>query len=132
MAFFVFKIISWNWKHLIKEKVQAKKVFWHKYYTVICAMLCVSFSSKFKASNIILKHILKFKAHGQSIQARKKLFFHLIVKNYLSNIFCKFLIKIESTWRCNIKEQTSLLTSLYCDRTVKSSYKRCSIKISCS
>ena len=91
-------------------------------------MLCVSFSSKFKATNIILKHILKFKAHDQSIQARKKLFFHLIVNNYLCNIFCKFLIKIESTWRCNIKEQTSLLTSLYCDRTVKSSYKRCSMK----
>ena len=29
----------------------------------------------------------------------------MVVKNYLCNVLCKFLIKIESTWRWEIKEQ---------------------------
>ena len=53
------------------------------YYIVTCATLCVSFSSKSKAINVFSKHILKSKACDKSIQARKKLFCHVIVKNYL-------------------------------------------------
>ena len=60
-----------------------------------CATLCVSFSSKSKATNVFPKHISKSKARDQSIQARKKLFCHVIVKNYLCNVLCKFLIRIE-------------------------------------
>ena len=41
---------------------------------VTYAMLCVSFLSKSKATNVSSKHIPKLKAHDQSIQARKKLF----------------------------------------------------------
>ena len=67
-------------------------------------------------------------ARNKSVQARKKLFCHVIVKNYLCNVLCKFLIKIESTWRREIKEQASHLTLLYCGRTVRSSHRRCSIK----
>ena len=52
----------------------------------------------------------------------------MIVKNYLCNVLCKFLIKIESTWRRGIKEQTPQLTLLYCGRTFRSSHRRCSIK----
>ena len=33
---------------------------------------------------------MKSKARDQSIQARKKLFFHVIVKNYLCNVSRKF------------------------------------------
>ena len=33
------------------------------------------------------------------------MFCHVIVKNYLCNVSCKFLINIESTWRSEIKEQ---------------------------
>ena len=91
-------------------------------------MLCVYFSSKSKATNIFPKHILKLKTHDQSIQARKKLFCPVTVNNYLCNIFCKFLIKIESTWRCRINDQTPQLILLYCGRTVRRSHWRCSIK----
>ena len=73
-------------------------------------MLCVSFATK--ATDVFPKHILKSKTCNQSIQARKKLFCHVIVNNYLCNVLCKFLIKIESMWRCKIKEQTPQLTLL--------------------
>ena len=43
-------------------------------------------------------------------------------------VLCKFLIKVESTCRREIKEQTLQLTSLYCGRTVKSSRRNCSVK----
>ena len=104
------------------------KLFDKWYYIVICATLCVIFSSKSKATNIFPKHILKSKAHDKSIQARKKLFCHVIVKNYLCNIFCKFFLKIESTWRRETKEQAPQLTLLYCGRTVGSIHRWCSIK----
>ena len=75
---------------------------------------------------MFFQNILKSKPCDQSIQARKKLFYHMIVKNYLcSNVSWKFLINIESTWRHEIKEQAPQLTLLYCGRTVISSYQRC-------
>ena len=52
----------------------------------------------------------------------------MIVKNYLCNVSCKFLIKIESTWRREIKEQTPQLTLLHGGRTVRSSRRNCSIR----
>ena len=72
------------------------------YYTVTCATLCVSFSSKSKAIDVFPKHILKSEARNQSIQTSKKLFCHVIVKSYLRNVSWRFLIKIESTWRPEI------------------------------
>ena len=108
-------------------KCRLRKSFDTWYYIVICLALCVSFSSKSKAT-VFPKHILKSKAHDKSIQVRKKLFCHVIVKNYLCNVLCKFLIKIESTWRREIKEQAPQLTLLYCGRTVRSSHRRCSQK----
>ena len=84
---------------------------WH--YIVICAKLCLSFSSKSQATNVFPKQILKLKAGDQSVQARKKLFCHMIVKNYLCNVLWKFLIKIKSIWRGEIKDQTPQLTLLY-------------------
>ena len=109
-------------------KCKGRKSFDTCYYIVICATLCVSFSSKLKAINVFPKHILKSKARDQSIQARKKLFCHVIVKNYLCNVSWKFLIKIESTWRREIKEQAPQLTLLYRGRTVRSSHWRCCIR----
>ena len=41
---------------------------------VICATLCVNFSSKLKATNVFPKHILKLKARDKLFQARKTLF----------------------------------------------------------
>ena len=38
-----------------------------------CMMLCVSFSSKSKASNIFPKYILKSKARDKSIQAKEEI-----------------------------------------------------------
>ena len=91
-------------------------------------MLCINFSSKSKATNIFPKNVLKSKACDQSSQARQKLFCHVIGKNYLVNVSCKFLIKIERTWRREIKEWTPLLTLLHRCRTVRSSHQRCSIR----
>ena len=102
-----FQVIHWNWKHLTSRQVHSKNTL-HS-----CATLCVSFSSKSKARD-------------QSIQARNKLF--LIVKNYLCNVLSKLLIKIESTWRRETKEQTPQLTLLYCGRTVRRIHGSCSIK----
>ena len=91
-------------------------------------MLCVSFYSNSKATNVFPKHILKSKARDQSIQARKKLFCHAIIKNHSCNVSCEFLIKIESTWRREIKEKTLQLTSPYYGRTVTSSHRRYCIR----
>ena len=75
--------IPWNWKHLPNGQVQRKRVFWplklHSY-------LCNNFSSQSKAINVFPKDILKSKACDQSIQARMKLFCHMIVKNYLCSM----------------------------------------------
>ena len=82
-------------------------------------MLCVSFSLKSKAINVFPKHILKSKAGDQSNHVRKKLFCHVMVKKYLSNVLLKILNKIESTWRREIKEQAPQLTLLYRSGTVR-------------
>ena len=57
----------------------------------------MNFSSKSKAAHVSIKHILKSNTLDKIIQARKKLFCHAIVKNYLCNILRKFLIKFDST-----------------------------------
>ena len=75
-------------------KCRGRKSFDTWYYKVV---LCVNFSSKSKAINVFSKHILKSKARDQSIQAKKKLFCHVIVRNCLCNVSWKFLIKIENT-----------------------------------
>ena len=99
------------------------------YYIVTCATLCVSFSSKSsKPINVFPKHILKSKTHDQSNHARMKLICHVIVKNCLSNVSWKFLVKIESTWRREIKEQPPQLALLYRGRTVRSSHRSCCIR----
>ena len=95
-------------------------------HSYLCNPLC--FSSKSKETNIFPKHIVKLKARNKSNQTRKKLFCHVIVNNYLCNVFGKFLIKIEGAWRREIKEQAPQLTLLYCGRTTRSSHRRSSIK----
>ena len=109
-------------------KCSWRKYFDTWYYIVSWATLCVSFLSKSKAINVFPKHILKSKAHDKSIPARKNLFCHVIVKNYLWNVSWKFLIKIESTWRRKIKEQAPQLTLMYRGRTVRSSHRRSCIR----
>ena len=116
----IFKFIYWNWS-TVKCRRRNSSGSWC--YIVICAMLCVSFLSNSKATNVFLKHILKSKACDKSIQARKKLFCHVIVNNYLCNVLCKSLIKFESTWRREVKEQTTKQTLLYCGRTVRRSHQ---------
>ena len=67
----------------IKRKVHAKKVFRHVIlHSYLCNVLC-RFSSNKIATNVFQKHILKSKARDQPIQARKKLFCHVIVENAL-------------------------------------------------
>ena len=84
------------------------------------------FSSKSKAINVF--HILKSKLHDHSIQARKKLFCLVIVKIIWAMFHESFLFKIESMWRCKIKEQAPQLTLLYLGMTIRSSHQRCCIR----
>ena len=109
--------------YITTAKCKGRMSFDTWYYVVLYATLCVSFSSKSKATNVFPKHILKSKARYQSIQARKNLFCHVIVKNYLCNVSGEFLIKVESTWRRKINEQTSQLTLLHYVGTVSSSHR---------
>ena len=125
------KILNYKYggKNSDFDFVPRRKSFGKWYYTVICATLCVIFSLKSKGTNVFRKkHILKSRACDQSIEASTKLFFQVIVENYLCKVLCKFLIKIESTWRREIKEQTPQLTLLYCGGTVRNSHRRCFIK----
>ena len=126
----VFQIISWNWNDgtWSNAKCRRRKSSNTWYYIVICATLCVSFSSKLKATNVFPKHILNSKARDRLIQASKKLLCHVIVNNYLCNVLCKFLMKSESTWKYEIKEQAPQPTLLYCGSTVQSSQRKCYIK----
>ena len=129
MAFFYFLNHTLKLKALDQsQSAGERKSFDTWYYTVTCATLCLNFSSKLKAINVFPKHILKSKACDQSIQATNKLFCHMIVKNYLSNISWKFLFKIETTWRRKIKEQAPQLTLLCFGRTVRSSQRTCCIR----
>ena len=108
-------------------KCKERKSFDTWYYIVTCATVCVKCLSKSEANNVFPKHVLKSKARGQSIQLRKNLFCHVIIKNY----FCvswKFLIKVESTCRRNIKEQATQLILLYRGSTVRSSHRRFGIR----
>ena len=90
-------------------------------------MLCVGFSSKPKATNVLPKHILTWKARDQSIQATNKLFCHLIVNSHLCNVLCKFLIKIESTWRHERTESSWIYCQDYQKQPPKAFYKNFAI-----
>ena len=96
--------MSWNWS---SAKCKRRKSFDTWYNIVICATLCINFSLKLKATNVSPKKILKSNTLDKIIQARKKLFCHVIVKNYLCNVLRKFLIKFESTWRREINKKHS-------------------------
>ena len=126
----MFRFSNHTLKFKVPDQPQStgeRQYFDTSYYIVTCTTLCVSFSSKAKAI-VFPKHILKSKARDHSNQTSKKLFCHVIIKNYLSNVSWKFLIKIESTWRREIKEQAPQLTLLYRGRTVRSSHRRCCIR----
>ena len=110
MAFFRFP------NHVLKLKALDQphvKAFWQiTYYIVVYATLCVSFSVKSKGANVFQKYILKSEARDKSIQAKKEPYCHVTVKNHLCNVLWTFLIKIESTWMREIKEQAPQLILL--------------------
>ena len=106
-----FQIMCQNWSTIKRRRAKSSDTW---YYIAISATLFVCFSLKSKATNVFSKHILKSKTRDKSVQARKKLFFHVIVKNYLCKVLRKFLIKFENMWTRKIKVQTPQLTLLYC------------------
>ena len=119
----VVQIILRYWEHLIHCEMQGRKVCWHLIlHSHLCNALCKFYIKIFP------KHILKPKVRDQSIQARKKLFCHVIVQNCVYKLSWKFLTKIESTWRREIKEQAPQLTLLYPGRIVRSSHRRYCIR----
>ena len=73
--------------YVLRHSCKRRKFFDTWYYIAICATPCECFSSKLKGTDVILEHILKSKARDQSIQARKKLFDSVIVRNYLYKDF---------------------------------------------
>ena len=97
MVFFHFPNHILKWKHLINRRVQVKKVFWHMIlHSYLCNALC-EFCIKIKSNNVFPKHIVKLKARDESIQARKKLFCHVIL------LYCSRTVR-SSHWRCSIKK----------------------------
>ena len=101
--------------------MQGKKVFWHVILHS-CATGCVSFSSKLKAINDFQNH-----SGIESTLPSNKLFCYVILNDSLCSVSWKFFMKIESTWRREIKEQPPQLIFLYRGRTVRSSHRRCCI-----
>ena len=92
----IFQIIPWNWKHMTNHKVQGKNLLTND----ITQLLVQCFVC-------ILHQTLKSKVCDLWIQALKKLFYHMILNNYLCNVLWRFLIKIKSMWRCEMIESTS-------------------------
>ena len=94
--FSFLQIRSWNREHRWPTaKCKGRKSFDPWYYIVTCATLYVSFSPKLKATNVFPKHILKSKARDQSIQASKRLFCHVIVKNFVQ----RFVKVFDQNWK---------------------------------
>ena len=105
-----------------------RKSFDTWYYIVMCATFCVCFHQN---HNVFPKYILESKARDQVInqfKTKEEIALSRDSKEWLVQSFVLFLIKIGSTWRREIKEQTPKLTLLYRDRTIKRSHQRCSIK----
>ena len=90
-------------------KCKGRKYFDMWYYSYLCNTLRKYFIKI--ESNCFPKHILKSNGGEQSIQASKKLFCHVIVKNYLCSVSWKFLIKIE---RGGTKSKNRHPSWLYC------------------
>ena len=99
----------------------------HSYLCKVLYML----SSKSKEINVFPKYILESKARDQVInqfKTKEEIALSRDSKEWLVQSFVLFLIKIGSTWRREIKEQTPKLTLLYRGRTIKNSHQRCSIE----
>ena len=95
------------------------------YYIVTCATLCVSFSSKSKAINVFPKHS-EIKSTLPIKSSKEEIVLPRDSKELFEQRLVKVLIKIESTLRCEIKEQAPQM--LYRGRTVRSSHRRCGIR----
>ena len=115
------------WKAPDQTQSAGKKVFWQMIlHSYLCNTL-LRFSSKSKAINVFPKHS-EIESTWSIKSSKEKIVLSCDSKNYLSNVWWKFLIKIESMWRRKIKEQTPQLTSLYRGTTIKSSHQRCCIR----
>ena len=95
-------------------KCRGRMYFDTWYCTVICATLDIKIGSTYIFWNWkhIPKDILKSKVRDQSIKATKKLFYHVIIKNYLYNVSWRFLIKTNA--RRGVKSKNRHPSWLYC------------------
>ena len=87
------------------------------YYIATCATFCVSFSSKSKAKNV-------FPKGDQSIQARKKLFYH--VQRFVK-VFDQTRRHVE-VWNQRTGIPAKFIALLYRGRTVRSSHRSCCVR----
>ena len=119
--FSVFQIISRNWKHLINDEVQAKKVFWNVIlHSSLCNASC-KFFIKIESNQCFCK--------TYSESSKKEIVLLRDCKELFVQRFVEVFDRDESTWRPETKEQTTQMTLSYCDRTVRSSHRRLPIQI---
>ena len=87
--------LPWNWKHLINRQVQWKKVFWQMIlHSYLCNTL-LRVSSKSKAINVFPKYS-EIESTWPIKSSKEQIVLSCDSKNYLSNVWWKFLIKLES------------------------------------
>ena len=117
--------------HTLKLKAPDKPqsaVFWHVILdNYLCNALC-KFFAKIESNWCFSKTYSEIESTWSIKSSKEEIVWPRDGKNYSNNVSWKFLIKIESTWRREVKEQTPRLTLLYHGRTVRSSHRRCCIR----
>ena len=112
-AFFHFTNRILKMKTLDKLQMQSNKVFWH---VILRSYLC----------NTLCKFLFKIESTWLINSNKQEVVLSHDSKELLVQCI-ECLIKMKSTWRHGIKEQTPQLTLLYFARTFGSSHWRCSI-----
>ena len=102
------------------------------YYIILHSYLCNAlrkfFLSKSEAINVFPKHIPKSNTRDQSIQARKKLFCHVILKNNLCNVCESFWSKLKAHGGAKSKNRHASLLSCTMEQPPEVLYKKAVLK----
>ena len=96
-------------------------------YSYLCNALC-KFLNEIGNNKCFSKTYSEIESTWPINSRKKEIVLSRDSKELLCSVSWKFLIKIESTWRCKINEQAPQLTLLYRGRTVRSSQRRCCIR----
>ena len=104
---FVFQIIFWNWKHLINNKVQGKKDFWHMIlHSYLCNALCKFLTLSWRGPlSYIIYHCRANQWTGFYIITAPVM--KELIKIESSKCFSKRYSEIENT--CNLSKEEIVL-----------------------